>query len=428
MRLLVYKNAADKTVHVTGHRPIRHIAHRPRPPRNKFFLSATVAVTVGDDITVTIYGMSSEGYEIARRTAIAGATVYIIDEANSSALTLNTEIARTYPTVLALKEDEPLMPIALLNNAISSADYLFFAPCIRTQSHNIKSDLQSNFKVAIGPLKSGASVVFCAPVGVGDNSDNVGIMEHVTGLGVGKQVHYYYYPLEDGYPSPFVIGSLEAKRDERLSDLLSTNPKKPIRFVNLLSSEYLHTADILSRFSGVYSMLELGKFVRDDDVRAEMALDERIHNLYLDDMVNGLLDMHLLEYSVDGTKSLLRLAVMYSRALEFYTKTLADNIKQIMRMYELRSSAIRVIVLWSFDPNLMRSDKDEVCKLLIERMRDYVNEVEASGNLGRLLSGGGKTTVIIPCSLKDFESASKVTRGKSNLLIVKANPLCERHP
>ena len=44
-------------------------------------------------MTVSVFGMSTEGYDIARQAAIDGATVFIIDESNPTAIELNAEIA-----------------------------------------------------------------------------------------------------------------------------------------------------------------------------------------------------------------------------------------------------------------------------------------------------------------------------------------------
>ena len=66
-------------------------------------------------MTVSVFGMSTEGYDIARQAAIDGATVFIIDESNPTAIELNAEIARTYPHISSLQDDEPIMSLEPLN-------------------------------------------------------------------------------------------------------------------------------------------------------------------------------------------------------------------------------------------------------------------------------------------------------------------------
>lgn len=376
---------------------------------------------------IVVYGMSTEGYDIARQMAIEGSTVYIIDESNSSALLLNKEIARTYPNVMAIKEDEPIMPLEPLNDAVSKADYLFFAPRIRTRRHNVKSDMKSLFRDATTSLKRGASVVFCVPVGIGENGDNITVLEHVTGLSVDKQASYYYYPLEDDYSAPVVIGSVDAKENQALSEMLSTNPKKPKKFVSLSASEYLHASDIVARFSRVYGALELGTSVRDDETRAQVALHDRvIKDLYIDEMVNGVLDMWMLDLSAEETKQMVRLLVLYTKALDLYIKHMIESIKQHLREYGIRPSRTKTIVMWSYDPSRIRGDKNEMCDLLVKRLCDNLGDTETYEKPGQWTFDVNRFTILLPCSQKDFEHAIKVKKTKPNsVIIVKANHLCE---
>ena len=116
---------------------------------------------------VTVYGLSTEGYAMARQMAAGGARVYIVDEAMSSAISLESEIARTYPNVLSLREDEPLLTVESAQAAISKSQYLFFAPTVRKTGQDIKTEIQSKFRDAITPMKKGGSVVNHLPVGFG---------------------------------------------------------------------------------------------------------------------------------------------------------------------------------------------------------------------------------------------------------------------
>ena len=95
---------------------------------------------------VVVYGLSTEGYAIASQMAIKGADVSIIDESTPSAISLKAEIAKTYPNVSSLKEDEPLLAMEPIDVAISKAQYLFFTPRIRKTGQDIKTEIHSKFK------------------------------------------------------------------------------------------------------------------------------------------------------------------------------------------------------------------------------------------------------------------------------------------
>ena len=115
-------------------------------------------------VKVVVYGLSTEGYAIASQMAIKGADVYIIDESTPSAISLKSEIAKTYPNVSSLKEDEPLLAMEPIDVAISKAQYLFFTPRIRKTGQDIKTEIHSKFKDAVTSLKKNSSVIFTLPL------------------------------------------------------------------------------------------------------------------------------------------------------------------------------------------------------------------------------------------------------------------------
>ena len=101
-------------------------------------------------------GLSTEGYYLASKMVINGADVKIIDESSSSAIVLNSEIAKTYTNVISLREDEPLTCYGTKYQvAISKAKYLFFTPRIRKTGQDLKTEVNSKFKDAMGELKKG---------------------------------------------------------------------------------------------------------------------------------------------------------------------------------------------------------------------------------------------------------------------------------
>ena len=61
---------------------------------------------------------------------------------------------------------------------------------------------------------------------------------------------------------------------------------------------------------------------------------------------------------------------------------------------------------------------------LTSRLRDYVGDVEAYEDPNFDLFHSDKTTIVVACSKSDFDNIEK-TKQDSDLIIVKANPLCE---
>ena len=373
-------------------------------------------------VKVVVYGLSTEGYSLACQMSIRGADVHIIDESTPSAISLKPDIAKTYPNVLSLKEDEPLLTMEPIDVAISKAKYLFFAPRIRKTGQDIKTEINSKFKDATNPLKKNSAVIFNLPVGFGGNNENISLLEHITGFEVGKSISYYYYPIMDVKNTPNLIGSFNVKQDTELSEFLSTG-KKQKKFVSLPSSECLHAIDTLSRFSNLCSILEVCKFAQDDDTKAGLASDE-FKNLFLDDMIKGLYDLQTLGSSFEGVNTLMYLINGSIKGIDGYKKRLIDEIRTTLKKNELKASRTKIVLSWHLDHHEMRGDKIEILKNLISRLRDYIGDVESSDNPNFDLFHSDKTTIVVACSKFDYESIEK-NKKNYDLILIKANPLCE---
>ena len=371
---------------------------------------------------VVVYGLSTEGYAIASQMAIKGADVYIIDESTPSAISLKAEIAKTYPNVSSLKEDEPLLAMEPIDVAISKAQYLFFTPRIRKTGQDIKTEIHSKFKDAVTSLKKNSSVIFTLATGFGGNNENISLLEHVTGLQTGKNISYFYYPLEDLNQQPKIIGSFNGKEDLVLSDLLTTT-KKEKKFVAISSSEHFHAIDTLSRFSSLCCILEVCKYAHDEITKNDLSSID-FQEIFLDNMINGLFDLKALGSSFEGSNSLMYLINGSVKGIDGYIKRLIDEIRGTLKKNDLKASRTKIALSWTLDQHAMRGDKIEMLQNLTSRLRDYIGDVEAYEDPDFNLFHSDKTTIIVACSQSDFDNIEK-TKKDSNLIIVKANPLCE---
>jgi hypothetical protein len=371
---------------------------------------------------IVVYGLSTEGYAIACQMAIKGADVQIIDESTPSAISLKSEIAKTYPNVSALKEDEPLLAMEPIDVAISKAQYLFFTPRVRKTGQDTKTEIHSKFKDATSSLKKNSSIVYNLPTGFGGNNENISLLEHVTGFEVGKTVSYYYFPLGDMSNTPNVIGSFNGKEDEKLGDFLSTE-KKAKKFVSLSSSERFHAIDTLSHFSSLCSILEVCKFAQDEITKSDLSSD-KFKNLFLNDMINGLYDLKSLGSSFEGANTLMYLINGGIKGIDGYIKRLIDEIRSTLKKNDLKASRTKIALSWTLDQHEMRGDKIEMLQNLTSRLRDYIGDVEAYEDSNIDLYHSDKTTIVVACSKIDFDNLEK-TKKDNDLIMIKANPLCE---
>lgn len=371
---------------------------------------------------VVVFGLSTEGYSLACQMAIKGADVQIIDETTPSAISIKADIAKTYPNVTSLKEDEPLLAMEPIDIAISKAKYLFFTPRIRKTGQDTKTEVHSKFKDATSQLKKGSSVIYNLGTGFGGNNENISLLEHITGLEVGKSISYYYFPLSDPSHTPNVIGSFNNVKDEKLAELLSTG-KKEKKFVALSSSEHFHAINILSRFSGLCSILEVCKFAKDENTKSDLISDS-FNNIFLDDMINELYDLRSLGSSFEGANTLMYLVNGSIKGIDGYIKRLIDEIRSTLKKNDLKASRTKIALSWTLDQHSMRGDKIEMLQNLTSRLRDYIGDVEAYEGPNFDLFHTDKTTVVVVCSRYDYENINKKQRD-ADLIMIKTNPLCE---
>ncbi|NMI83586.1 MAG: hypothetical protein EX286_02985 [Candidatus Nitrosopelagicus brevis] len=369
---------------------------------------------------VVIYGLSTEGYSLACQIALNGGDVQIIDESTPSAISIKQDIAKSYPSVQALKDDEPLLAMTSIDAAISKAQVLVFAPRIRKTGQDIKIEINSKFKDAVSNIKKGCNVVYGLGTGFGGNSENISLLEHVTGLKVGKNISYYYYPLSKESTIKPYIGSSDSKENETLKKLL-TNEKK-FNFLSLNSAEYFHAIDILKQFSSQTSVLEVCKFAKDSVTKSDLN-SEKLGELYLDDFIDGLFDLRSLSSSFEGASSLMYLINGSMKGLDGYIKRLIDETRLILKKNELKASRTKILLLWTLDQHEMKGEKIEKLLELETKLKDYIGDVESISQPVDIFQND-KTTIIVVCSKRDFDYIMKNNKD-DELIILKANPLCQ---
>ena len=369
---------------------------------------------------VVIYGLSTEGYSLACQIALNGGDVQIIDESTPSAISIKQDIAKSYPSVQALKDDEPLLAITPIDDAISKAQVLIFAPRLRKTGQDIKIEINSKFKDAISNVKKGCSVIYGLGTGFGGNSENMSLLEHVTGLKVGKNISYFYYPLSKETVIKSYIGSSNGKENEVLRKLLAGD--KSFNFLTLSSSEYFHAIDILKEFSSQTSILEVCKFAKDPVTKSDLN-SEKLGEIFLDDMIDGLFDLRSLSNSFEGASSLMYLINGSMKGMDGYIKRLIDETRSILKKNELKASRTKILLLWTIDQHEMKGEKIEKLQELETKLKDYIGDVEAISQPTDIFQND-KTTIVVACSKFDFDYMMK-NKKDDEIILLKANPLCQ---
>jgi hypothetical protein len=377
--------------------------------------------------SVAVYGLSSEGYRIASSIAINGSKVSLIDESVRMAILLKPDIARTYPNVNSLMEDEPLLDLQPIDIAISNAAYVYFAPRIRKVGPDVKGDVMTKFKDAIKALQRGASLIYMLPTGVGGNNENIALIEHMTGMTVEKDISYYYLPMSTitAASSERMIGSVKSTHDNRISKMLyDPDMTRKLNFVDINSAELVHVIKTLSHYSGMASILEICKKATSTNTYSEL-MRSTFTDLYIDDVTSGLYDLRIIGSSLDGTGPLMYLVNGSIKGIDGYFKFLIDQIRATLKRRDLKASRTKVAIAWTLDQHEMRGDRIELLSSFETKVKDYIGDVERHQGQTFDLYHTDKTTIVIACSKTDYEKVMSKNMANKEFIVVKANPLCE---
>jgi len=375
-----------------------------------------------DPLKVAVYGLSTEGYKIASHISNKGIPVSIIDDSSGMAITLKPDIAKTYSSVTSFIQDETLLDFEPFDVAINNASYIFFTPRIRKSWPDAKNHIGSKFQDVIKHVNKDSSIIYTVPAGFGVNNENITLIEHRTGLSVGKNIFYHYMPISSIPSALFdaIIGT-KSELDSNLTSLLSgLDSSNRIKVVDIESAEYLYSIRILRHYGLMSPIFEICKFA-DNTYQSQIMENESYDEMYIDDLVGGLFDLNTILSSLTGISPLTLLVKGNIATVENYLKHLTEQIKIILKKYELKASKTKAIISWTFDPNEMRGDRLDIISRLESRLKDYVGDVERHDSLFDFYSSE-KKIIVISCSKDDFDRLNK-NNPNSEIIIIKATPI-----
>jgi hypothetical protein len=374
-----------------------------------------------ESLKVAVYGLSTEGYKIASHISTQGVPVSIIDDSSGMAITLKPDIAKTYSSVTSLIQDETLLDFEPFDVAINNASFIFFTPRIRKSWPDAKSHIGSKFQDVIKHVNKNSSIIYTVPTGIGLNNENVTLIEHRTGLSVGKNIFYHYMPISPVSSTQFdaIIGTRSELNSNFTTLLSGLYPNNTMKVANIESAEYIYCIRILRHYGLMSPIFEICKFA-DYTFQAQIMESESFDEIYLDDLVGGLFDLNTILSSLSGISPLTLLVKGNIATVENYIKHVTEQIKIILKKSELKASKTKAIISWTFDPNEMRGDRLEIISRLESRLKDYVGDVERHNSLFDFYSSE-KKLIIVSCSKTDFEKLNK-NNPNSEIIIVKATP------
>jgi len=371
---------------------------------------------------VAVYGLSTEGYRIASHISNQGIPVSIIDDSSGMAITLKPDIAKTYSSVTSFIQDETLLDFEPFDVAINNASFIFFSPRIRKSWPDARNHIVSKFQDVIKHVSKDSSIIYTVPAGFGVNNENITLIEHRTGLSVGKNIFYHYMPISSISSNLFdaIIGTKTELNSNFASMLSGLYSDKSMKVVDIEAAEYIYCIRILRHYGLMSPIFEICKFA-DNNFQHQNTETESFDEMYLDDLVGGLFDLNTILSSLTGISPLTLLLKGNIATVENFIKHLTEQIKIILKKYELKASKTKAIISWTFDPNEMRGDRLEIISRLESRLKDYVGDVERQDSMFDFYSSE-KKLIIVSCSKTDFQRLTE-NNPNSDIIILKATPL-----
>jgi hypothetical protein len=366
---------------------------------------------------IVIYGLSSEGYEIAKKIIQEQSKVIIIDENSRLGIVLTPEIVKEYSNINFLTDEEPLLSLEPFDKAIINAPVIFFAPRIRKINQDVKNEIIQKFKELIMYLSKNTAIVVNVPIGIGGNNEIINLIEHQSGLIIGADILYYYNPIMfHNNSGTTIIGSYQQNDTDifmnRILNLISKNNYTQIdsKISSIVSAELNHSIDIINRYSNLICINEISKLAKLREDKKEI-FDEIHEQVYFDEIANGLFDLRIISHSLSGSVALSYLVNGTIKSIEGFIKSLVDETRNQLKSREIKASRTKVTILWTIDNHEIRGDKTIIRELLESKLRDYIAEVEIQDSDNYIPTS--LNNIIIACS--KFDHTKIIDRMNKNI-------------
>ena len=384
--------------------------------------------------SAVVYGLSTEGYQIASSLVANKVPTIIIDENLQQAIEFTQGTAKSYKSARELVEEEPLLGIRSMEESIANANAIFFAPKIRKYDDSAKSEISSRLISISKNISKDSMLFYHLPLGVGGNAENFEVIERASGLKPDEDFTYVFAPLSPRTSAAVSVGSNSLKEPRKVIATMKSAGIKSSYILPITLSELHFSKETIMRYSPASSELEAARAVDDAEQRKELSKTFKNIDVYLDDLADGLFDLRVISNSLETGEPLLYLVSGAHRAIEGYVRYLTDELKDFMKRKALKASKTSISISWILDKFEIRGEKLRVYDLLIERLSDYVGDVisppsyeKGSGAVQLPILSNEKTNLMVACSKEDFTSLEKASKNYRNLsvLILRANLACE---
>ncbi|MCX8191728.1 MAG: hypothetical protein N3F06_02840, partial [Nitrososphaerales archaeon] len=331
-----------------------------------------------------------------------------------------------YTSIQALQEGEPLLRVKPFEKTLNESRYIFFIPKIRSFDGEVRVEINSKLRELAKYLPKGSVLINNLPVGMGGNLENIRLIERVSGFKWNEDFDYVYCPFVPCTKNPITVGSDKLKMDKGLLEVfqlagIKTPPLLPLRL-----SEAAHARQVISHLADMVANFELLKKAKEGVERLEKIKSFGHREVYLNDLIEYTFDLKVFTNTFISGEPLLYLSTGILRSINSYTKYLIDELRKFIKARELKTSKMKIVLLWSLDQFEARGDRLMTLKSMVERFKDYISDtipISRKDEWANLIQPTDRTYIIITCSKQDFEATLKMVKDKTlpGGFILKAN-------
>ncbi|MDG6933550.1 MAG: hypothetical protein JRN68_02515 [Nitrososphaerota archaeon] len=354
-----------------------------------------------------VYGASVEGYAVALSIMKSGNEVSILDERIKTSFTL-MENAPT--SIRQLVGEDSLYPIRPISSVLQSSSQVILAPRLRFSEEGRAEWLQRLKEVGQN-LGEQAMLVNLVPLSAGGNKEALAIIEEQSGLKPGKDFRYVYVPVGSSHVAGY-LGESQPPRwfDDIFGELRWTRTieESELEYIRWALADYIPKALAISFYKEGSTLL----------------LDK--NKLFLDDMAQGLYDMHLFSDTLPHGDTLHHFATGALKAVSNYTHTLGSYLRNYARERGLKAIRSRILLVWGHEGSEMKGERARLQGVILNSLREVFGDVDSWNpaeqpeekkrppNLDRY-------QMIVPCSQADLKTCQAFTRSNSEQAIITAS-------
>jgi hypothetical protein len=339
---------------------------------------------------IAVYGLSTEGYNVAARLGRMGYPVTLIDEVMQQAISLDQSSLGERQTISDLIRGERLVPFRPAKMAIEESDIIILAPRLKREGDEARNEMREHLRELGRSIKEGCHIVNLTPEGMGDGRLYLQVLSTVSGLEAAEKFTLVYAPKNN------IVGSNRPVQDRRVLAIL-----RAAGFTSSISTleaaEAIYTGGIIRSVSDAAVALEMG--------RRNLAVDTKIR--YIDDVAPQVFDARLLSGSLEDGDPLQQLCLYSTRILSSYPRYLAEKLKVEAKKASIRLSHTTAHILWDHDQNELRPIRRIFINAFEAKLRELLEEVKVHKGREYPMTEG-PPPILIPCSKKDHEWVDKL--------------------